>query len=217
MKVFKILFTLNKQVNYGEGVFIAFNFTNWDLREAIRMECQKNDYWTKEIEIPCLYFEYKYVIGQYENILENRITWEKGPNRSSENLKLLEMCQSKIHFKDVWEKRALIFYLIDRKQKIKSGNNHKHDILLFGQVKALNSPVKFTDCLLNQKRQLYFLNLQLEIEEVTNPIEVQIYMHAQIKERLIEIISKSVKLNYRNQPINICEDILPESKCCLLK
>ncbi|CAD8123693.1 unnamed protein product [Paramecium sonneborni] len=217
MKASQIFFTIIKQVNYGEAIYIVFDFTNWNLKKAIRMECQMNDHWTKEIDISCSYFEYKYVIGQYDNLFEREIVWEKGPNRTSENLKLLEKSQSKFQLEDIWEKRTMMFYLLDRKQKTKNRKNHQHNIILFGSVKALNSPVKFTNCQLSLKTQLYFLNLQLESEEVTNPIEVQIYMQAQFKERHIEIISKCVKLHFRNQPINICEEILPESKCYLLK
>ncbi|CAD8128449.1 unnamed protein product [Paramecium sonneborni] len=142
-------------------------------------------------------------------------------NRSSDNLKLLKMNQSKIQFEDIWEKRTIMFYLLDRKQRTNNKRNHQPNILLFGWVKTLNSPVKYTNCQLNQKTQLYFLNLQLEPQEVTNPIKFQIYMQAQFKEQkileLIEIITKSLKLTFRNQPINICEEITLESKCYFLK
>ncbi|CAD8072641.1 unnamed protein product [Paramecium primaurelia] len=217
MKSSQIFFTITKQVNYGEAVYIVFNFTSWNLQHAIRMECKKIDQWSKEIEITCLQFEYKYVIGQYDNILEGEIVWEKGPNRSSDNLKLLEMNQSKLQFEDVWEKRNLMFFLIDKKQNKRSKKNEEHQILIFGQVKALNSPVKFSNCQLNQKTQLYYVNLQLEPEEITNPIEIQIYMQVQLNKSYIEIISKNVKINFRNLPINICEEILPDSKCYHLK
>ncbi|CAD8213018.1 unnamed protein product [Paramecium octaurelia] len=217
MKSSLIFFTITKQVNYGEAIYVVFNFANWSLKEAFRMECQKIDQWSKEIEISCPQFEYKYVIGQYDNILEGEIVWEEGPNRSSENLKLLEMSLSKIQFEDVWEKRNLMFFLLDKEQNRKRKKHLEHDILLFGQVKALNSPVKFSNCQLNQKSQLYYINLQLEPDEITNPIEIQIYMQTQFKKRFIEIISKNVKLNFRNYPINICEEILPDSKCYLLK
>ncbi|CAK68085.1 unnamed protein product (macronuclear) [Paramecium tetraurelia] len=217
MESSQIFFTINKQVNYGEAIYVVFNFANWNLREAFRMECQKIDQWSREIEISCPYFEYKYVIGQYDNILEGEIVWEEGPNRSSENLKLLQMSQSKIQFTDVWEKRNLMFFLLDKEQNRKRKKCLEHDILLFGQVKALNSPVKFSNCQLSQKSQLYYINLQLEPDEITTPIQIQIYMQTQFKKRFIEIISKNVKLDFRNKPINICEEILPESKCYLLK
>ncbi|CAD8206005.1 unnamed protein product [Paramecium pentaurelia] len=216
MKVSQIFFTITKQVHYGEAIYIVFDFQNWDLTKAIKMECLKNDQWTKVIDISCSSFEYKYVIGQYNNIFDQEILWEQGQNRSSENLKILEMNQSKIQFEDVWEKRNLMFFLLDKKLNKKSKKNHEHDILLFGQAKALNSPGRFTKCQLNQNTQLYFIILQLELDEIINPKEVQIYMKVQLKKRYIEIISKSIKLNFRNQPVNICEDILIHSQCYFL-
>ncbi|CAD8212741.1 unnamed protein product [Paramecium octaurelia] len=217
MKESQIFFTLTKQVNYGEALYLVFDFTNWDLTKAFRMECSKNDHWSKVIEISGSSFEYKYVIGPYDNLMQGEVVWEEGPNRSSENLKLLEMSQSKIQLDDVWGKRSLMFFLLDKKQKGKSKKNHEHDILLFGQAKALNSPVRFTKCQLTQNTELYFVNLQLELDEIINSKEVQIYMKVQLKKRYIEIISKSIKLNFRNSPVNICQDILLDSKYYLLK
>lgn len=63
-------FVKNYRVNYGEGVYLSGSTAalgKWDPSQAIRMDCQNEEYWVASLDIPldeCI--EYKYFIAPYD-------------------------------------------------------------------------------------------------------------------------------------------------------